>query len=169
MTIVYCSESLFDLFETSVKYKETSYEEAFSRIHTKDLTGLLGAIEESYQTLGVKSIDFRLVLPQKGKIWVRSESTPERVDDGVIWHGYLHDITKQKEAELEIVRSEAKFRALYDSTSDAVLVLSQYRCLDCNPAAIRLFGAKSKESLCQKSALDLSASFQKILKILPKL
>ncbi|PAC30286.1 response regulator [Flectobacillus sp. BAB-3569] len=161
MTIVYCSESLFDLFETSVKYKETSYEEAFSRIHTKDLTGLLGAIEESYQTLGVKSIDFRLVLPQKGKIWVRSESTPERVDDGVIWHGYLHDITKQKEAELEIVRSEAKFRALYDSTSDAVLVLSQYRCLDCNPAAIRLFGAKSKESLCQKSALDLSASFQK--------
>jgi PAS domain-containing protein len=65
-----------------------------------------------------------------------------------------------KEAELEIVRSEAKFRALYDSTSDAVLVLSQYKCFDCNPAAIRLFGAKSKESLCQKSALDLSASFQ---------
>lgn len=157
LTIVYCSESLFELFETSVKYEETSYVEAFSRIHNKDINGLIATIEDSYKNLNVKSIDFRLVLPQKGKIWVRSESMPERVEDGVIWHGYLHDITKQKEAELEIVRSEAKFRALYDSTSDAVLVLSQNLCLDCNPAAIKLFGAYSKEELCSQSPMDLTA------------
>jgi PAS domain S-box-containing protein len=161
ITIPFASDGLFELFEIKYEKGKTTVETMLERIHRSDLPIFFGAIEESFKNLTVKVVDFRIVVPNKGKRWVRGESTPERLENSVIWHGYLHDITRYKEVENEIVRSEAKFRALYNSTSDAVLVLNQQRCIDCNPAAIALFGASTKEAICKMSAFALSADKQK--------
>ncbi len=34
--------------------------------------------------------------------WIQAFATPEPIDDGVIWHGHLHDTTERKQRELEI-------------------------------------------------------------------
>jgi len=44
-------------------------------------------------------------------------------------------------------RSETRFRTLYDATSDAVMLLGHQGYVDCNRAALDLFGLPDKESL----------------------
>lgn len=57
------------------------------------------------------------------------------------------DITERKKAEEAIRQSELKFHTLYDSTSDAVIMLDAQSCFDCNKAALKLFGCKDCDEL----------------------
>jgi PAS domain S-box-containing protein len=67
----------------------------------------------------------------------------------------------KKNVELEklshsLRRSEAKFRTLYDSTSDAVMLLDVKGFFDCNPATLAMFGCASREEFCAKHPADVS-------------
>lgn len=75
-------------------------------------------------------------------------------------YGVVQDITKRKQIESEIARSENKFRSLFDYTSDAVLLYNRNGIMDCNPAALRLLGASSKSELLGKHPIDFSPEFQ---------
>ena len=70
------------------------------------------------------------------------------------------DITERKQAELQLRRSEMKFRALYDSTSDAVMLLDERGFLDCNKATMILFGCATQEEFCSYHPADVSPPHQ---------
>ena len=57
-------------------------------------------------------------------------------------------------------RSETKFRTLYDSTSDAVLLMDQNSFFDCNDATLKTFGCSTREELCGIHPADLSPFVQ---------
>ncbi len=63
-----------------------------------------------------------------------------------------------REAQRE---SEARFRALFEGSGDAVLVRDgeTLRCIDANPAALKLFGC-SREDLLGRRPLDVSTPLQ---------
>ncbi|MDR3394823.1 MAG: ATP-binding protein [Parasulfuritortus sp.] len=82
---------------------------------------------------------------------------PLRRDDVIVGISVFgKDITAQKAAALELQRSETKFRTLYDSTRDAVLVLDTSSFLDCNQATLDVFGCASKDAFCKLHPADLS-------------
>ena len=56
--------------------------------------------------------------------------------------------------------SELRHRTLFESTMDAVLVIRGYSFIECNPAALRLFGASKREDLLSKHPFDLSPPTQ---------
>lgn len=60
----------------------------------------------------------------------------------------------------QLRRSETKLRALYDSTSDAVMLLDQKGFFDCNNATLILFGCATLEEFCSKHPADLSPPAQ---------
>ena len=66
------------------------------------------------------------------------------------------DITERKRAEEELHRSETKFRTLYDSTSDAVMLLDEKGFFDCNKATLAIFGCATREEFCSKHPADFS-------------
>jgi diguanylate cyclase (GGDEF)-like protein/PAS domain S-box-containing protein len=66
------------------------------------------------------------------------------------------DISDRKRYEESLQRSESKFRALYDSTSDAVMLLDKNGFFDCNKATLALFGCATLEDFCAKHPTDLS-------------
>jgi len=70
------------------------------------------------------------------------------------------NITKRKAAEDALLNSEMKFRKLFDSSSDAIVLLKNNVFFDCNPSAFKIFGCSSKEELCTKSPHDLSPPLQ---------
>ncbi len=72
----------------------------------------------------------------------------------------LADITARKQTEAELGRSETKFRTLYDSTSDAVMLLDEKGFFDCNDATVQIFGCRDKAEFCTKHPADLSPAFQ---------
>jgi two-component system sensor histidine kinase/response regulator len=90
------------------------------------------------------------------------EVSSSRIDSGerAILHSIIHDTTDRKRAEEAAHRSETKFRALYNSSSDAVMLLDEKGFFDCNPAALAMFGCASPKEFCAKHPADLSPSKQ---------
>ena len=84
------------------------------------------------------------------------------VHHGKEWRavGVIREITGRKRAEEALRRSETKFRALYDTTSDAVMLLAENTFLDCNKAALDVFGCANREEFCSKHPADLSPPAQ---------
>jgi PAS domain S-box-containing protein len=88
--------------------------------------------------------------------------TPLRDADGVIarYIAIKQDISGRKRAEEALHRSETKFRTLYDSTSDAVMLLDEKGFFDCNPATLAMFGCGTREEFCSKHPADVSPPVQ---------
>ncbi len=71
-----------------------------------------------------------------------------------------HRIRQRDQAEKAMKTSERKFRTLYDSTSDAVMLLDEKGFLDCNPATLEVFGCASPEAFLGRHPADLSPPTQ---------
>ena len=75
--------------------------------------------------------------------------------------GFSINVTAHKQAELAMERSEARFRALFELSSEAVMLVSHtQRFLDANPAALKLCGVSSKAELLTLQVRDLSPERQ---------
>ena len=70
------------------------------------------------------------------------------------------DITERKQLEDELKRSETKFRTLFNSTGDAVMLLDEKIFLDCNKATLAIFGCATREEFCKRHPAELSPSQQ---------
>ena len=60
----------------------------------------------------------------------------------------------------ELQGAEARYSALFEASADAVMVLDDCVVIDCNPAALRMFGASRRESLIGQRPSDLSPPSQ---------
>ncbi|MFC1758126.1 PAS domain S-box protein [Planctomycetota bacterium] len=81
-------------------------------------------------------------------------------DKDALFTGIIRDLTEQKQAEAKIIRSESRYRMLYDSTDDAVMLLDPDGFFDCNTATVRIFGCNNKTSFCKLRPSDLSPADQ---------
>ena len=70
------------------------------------------------------------------------------------------DISARKLAEKQLLRSEEKFRTLYDYTSQAVFLFAGHKFIDCNTATLELFGCKTQAEFCSHSITALSPNKQ---------
>jgi len=96
------------------------------------------------------------------KYWAHMTMTALHREDGTL-RGFTlvtHDATKHKNAEESIHQSEMMFRALYESSGDAILLLDETGIFDCNPLTLNVFGYDSKEQLISLHPADLSPSLQ---------
>jgi len=77
----------------------------------------------------------------------------------------VRDITVRKRAEETIRQSEEKFRLVVENDPDAIFIQTQGQFAYVNPAACRLFGAKSADLLVGTPVLDrFHADFREIVK-----
>ena len=70
------------------------------------------------------------------------------------------DISLIKAFQAELRRSEVKYRALFESSGDAVMLLTERGFSDCNQSALDLFGCASRDEFCSKHPGDLSPTLQ---------
>lgn len=74
--------------------------------------------------------------------------------------GWLLDITERKQSERKLKSSESKFRTIYEATGDAVMLFNSDHFIDCNPAALEMFGCDSVEEFTTYHPADISSEFQ---------
>jgi len=94
---------------------------------------------------------------------VQTDKIPLRNEKGNIIGiiGFAIDITEQRIAQEKLVEDEIKYRALYESSSDAVMILTpEDGFLSGNSATIKLFGCKDESEFITKSPADLSPEHQ---------
>lgn len=70
------------------------------------------------------------------------------------------DITDKLKADKELLESKIKLQVLYDSSSDAIMLLDEKGFFDCNDATLRLFGCATKEDFCSRNPSDFSPPTQ---------
>ncbi len=94
-------------------------------------------------------------------IWVEKNLMPVKNSEGRVLYfaGCLHNITGRKLAELRVRDSELKYKCLFESVEDAVLLIHDGKLVDCNERASSIFGL-SRDGIIGKTLCDLSPPFQ---------
>ncbi|MDO7846104.1 PAS domain S-box protein [Hymenobacter sp. M29] len=64
----------------------------------------------------------------------------------------LVDMTARRQASEALAASEARFRKLFSDSNDAVVLLQGHQFVDCNEAAVRLLGCRSKAEVVGQPA-----------------
>jgi len=70
------------------------------------------------------------------------------------------DVTESKNASAQLLDSEKRFRAMFENSSDAMLLTQDQIIIDCNAAALETFGCESRAQLIGKHADFLSVETQ---------
>ncbi len=148
---------------------------------------MLGYSPEEIKNLGVMDIhpekDLPLVINQferlaKGDSYL-SEDLPMKRKNGTIFYadvnsspvtiagktylmGFFRDITERKQAEDLLRKSEDKYRSLFVSSRDAIMVLEPplWRFTSGNPATVKMFRVKNEAEFLTYEPWKLSPEYQ---------
>jgi diguanylate cyclase (GGDEF)-like protein/PAS domain S-box-containing protein len=102
-SVIYASDGIREIYEFEPDVLLLNAEAIFTRIHPQDTTRVRASIRASADTLSPWREEYRVLLPLRGLRWVRGEATPEELPGGgVLWHGYVSDISDLKRVEEEL-------------------------------------------------------------------
>ncbi|TFB37328.1 GGDEF domain-containing protein [Pseudomonas sp. F01002] len=102
-SVIYASDGIREIYELEPDVLLFNAEAIFTRIHPQDTTRVRASIRASADTLSPWREEYRVQLPLRGLRWVRGEATPEELPGGgVLWHGYVSDISDLKRVEEEL-------------------------------------------------------------------
>jgi diguanylate cyclase (GGDEF)-like protein/PAS domain S-box-containing protein len=114
--LIYASAGIREISGLDPSEVEGNAEAFLKTIHTADAGRVRRSMVQSAQDLSPWYEVFRVFHPERGTCWVEGNSTPERQADGsTIWHGYIHDVSQRRAAELRLEESEAKYRNLVEN------------------------------------------------------
>lgn len=99
-SVPYVSTALAGLYELDPAEVRADAQLVFRYVHPEDYPRLRDGLQHSAEHLSMWQTELRCLLPVQGQRWFRCEAMPEpAADGGVVWHGFLSDITPLKDTE----------------------------------------------------------------------
>lgn len=86
--------------------------------------------------------------------------TPIHLAGEVFLHVVWRDISEREQIKLQLESSETKLRFLYDASPDAMTTIKNHEFVDCNKAALLLFGCSDNSALLGLHPAELSPILQ---------
>ncbi|MBV0933612.1 PAS domain-containing hybrid sensor histidine kinase/response regulator [Marinobacterium weihaiense] len=97
----YATAGIESVYEVTPEQVRNDAAPVFDRLHPDDQERVAHTIQVSANTLTDWREEYRVILPERGIRWLRGQATPRRDGDGgVLWHGYLVDITDEAYLQL---------------------------------------------------------------------
>lgn len=104
----FASKGVRDIYRGSVEDMRNDGARVFAMIHPQDLPGVKDAIAASAKTLTPWKHDYRIRFEDGTVRWLASRAAPQQLDDGsVLWHGFVSDVTEQKQAQESLITLSA--------------------------------------------------------------
>lgn len=116
-------QALFGLTPAEV-YADASH--WLQKVHPDVQESLFASNPESLAKMQMRKATYKVYRPDLGSMrWIYGESQPEAQADGsILWHGYLTDITRQKELEMTLAESEERFKLAIEAAGIGVWELN---------------------------------------------
>src|SRR5690606_36230177 len=112
--ITFVSEAARDLLQLAPHESTTDPRALFRRVHPDDLPRLLDDMEASVRAGRVWRERYRLRLPDGTERWCRFEASPSpQADGGVLWHGFMADVTEERAARQALDRQQQLLQAVH--------------------------------------------------------
>jgi PAS domain S-box-containing protein len=119
----YSSPQIQDLFGLSSEDVVDDATPLLTRTHPDDALRVNESIAESARTMTPWRCEYRVLHPTRGELWLEGSTNPKpHPNGGVIWYGFVHDITERRNAEKALQVSEELYRTLINTSPDAVAV-----------------------------------------------
>lgn len=116
---VYCSNEIFSIFGLD-KNQNFSSEQFIEFIHPEDMSEFLKEQEALYNGEKEHDFQYRIILKNEDVKWVNARAKLIKSPSGEITKttGTLQDITSQKLVTEELVKSEARYKSLFNSQTN---------------------------------------------------
>jgi len=106
--------------------------------------------------------DLKLPTTATGPNVVSVHYSPERDDSGRVvgFIAAISDITARKQAEQNLVASEAKYKTVFDASTDAMMIMGEKGFLDVNESTLNIFGCRSRQDFLNRHPAEFSPPLQ---------
>ncbi|MCF7977779.1 MAG: PAS domain S-box protein [Chromatiaceae bacterium] len=131
--------------------------------HPEDRERLERLFERALNDGKGDQLDHRIRRGDDGDIrWVRTQAEPIKNEAGTVEaiRGTSADITAEIEATFRLEESERRFRALFESAAEGMLVMQSGRLTEINQAALRMLGYADPAAVVGKQPHQLSPAVQ---------
>jgi two-component system, cell cycle sensor histidine kinase and response regulator CckA len=116
----YTSPRIWDLYGLRPEDVVNDAEPLLARAHPDDAAHLRESIAESARNMTPWRLEYRVVHPTRGELWLEGYSNPfPEPDGGIIWYGYIQDITERKRSEEKIQKQQEILRLLEEQFQKA--------------------------------------------------
>jgi PAS domain S-box-containing protein len=124
----------------------------FDIVHPDDLQGLYESIERAVGQRAKWSWEGRFLVSGE-TVWLKGRSRPrDLVRGGMVWDGFLTDITEQKNVEDQLRESETRYRSIFDNAVEGMFQSTpEGLILKANAAMAKMFGYGSPEYLVEQN------------------
>jgi diguanylate cyclase (GGDEF)-like protein/PAS domain S-box-containing protein len=163
------NENMFHIFNVDPNTFQGKYSDFEACLHPDDKDKVLKHISQCLNTKAIFKIQFRLI-SHPGEIRYISAQAQARFNrEGkpVRLTGINQDVTDHenekkhiKKLHRNILDNEKKYRTLFESSNDAIILLENNAFIECNHAALSIFGCPDKDSLLGKHPSYFSPSKQ---------
>ncbi len=122
----FCSAALLRMAGLMPDEAMRDFEALLAQVHPEDLPGLRTSLRESADAMQPWSRDFRLIHRRTRTIvWLHGEARIKLADEGgVLWNGYLADITEARAVSEELMRAKEGAEAASRAKSDFLANMS---------------------------------------------
>ena len=148
----YASAGIADIYEISPEEAKADAGVVFQRLHPDDLAEVAASITQSATTLQPWHLEYRVCLPRQGVRWRLGAANPQATaDGGVLWHGFITDITERKALETALVNKDHFLHKVVDNLPGLVgYWTADLHCAFANAAYSDWFG-KTPQSMLNMS------------------
>ncbi|BEQ13892.1 PAS domain S-box protein [Desulfoferula mesophila] len=150
------SEEMFHIHGLDPEQGVPTWEEYREFIHPEDLPRLSQTFSTMLGGMPSRRGEYRIVRRDGSTAWVEGIVRSVKSQKGDVLHlvGTLQDLTERKLAEQALAQSEEKYRSLFRSIRDAIIISDNNRkIVDCNPAFTAIFGYTLEEIIGKEVSL----------------
>ena len=145
MSFPFASHAIKDIYLVEPEAVTEDASQINDLIHPEDLAGLHNSIFASAQTLTPWRHEYRLKYPDGTVRWLSGNAMPEKETDGsILWHGFITDITEQKNSQEKIALASKVF----EQTHEGIMITdSQQQILLVNNAFTDITGFSAEDAI----------------------